>query len=176
VRLEGSERVAAPPETTFARLTDPDVLRRCVPGLEKLDAQGEGRYAAALEVKLAAIHGRFTGEVAFTERRPPEHLRVRLDGKGAPGFVRADVALALSPAEGGTLVRYDADVQIGGQIARLGQRMISGIAKEMAGQLFEALARMDLAPAAASRPPSPLLAALRLLWGALLRMLGLRRR
>lgn len=175
MKLEGRERVAAPPDVTFARLTDPAVLRRCVPGLEKLEAQGADRYAAELEVRLAAIQGRFAGEVEFSERRPPERLRVRLDGKGAPGFVRADVTLDLSaaPDAAGTDVRYQADVQVGGPIARLGQRMISGIGKEMAGQFFEALARIDRTPAAESVAPSPLRAALQLLWRTLRRLLGL---
>ncbi len=174
MKLEGSGRLAAPRETTFARLTDPEVLRRCVPGLEKLEPLGDDRYAAVLDVKLAAIHGRFSGDALFVERTPPERLRIRLDGKGAPGFVRADVVLSLTPAGAETDVRYQADVQVGGQIARLGQRMISGLSKEMAGQFFEALARIDRVPPTESAALSPLRAALQLLWRSLLRLLGRR--
>jgi hypothetical protein len=120
-------------------------------------------------------------------------MRFRLKGKGAPGFVDGTADLALAEADGRTTVRYVADVTVGGQIARLGQRMISGVAKEMAGQFFETFEKAGGASAAGPAPgsagapaggapggalpaaPSPLFAGLQLLWRLVLRALGLRR-
>ncbi len=178
MKLEGRAHIAAPPDVAWQRINDPDVVRRCAPGMQSLEAEGPDRYAAVLEIALPALKGRFTGHVEFLERHPPDRLRVRIDGKGGTGFVRGDIHLALAPADpagtGGTDFHYSADVQVGGQIARLGQRMISGVTKEMAGQFFEALDRIDATAPGASAAPSPLVAFLQLAWRSLLRVLGLR--
>ena len=108
-------------------------------------------------------------------------MKLRLRGKGAPGFVNGDVELKLdAPDAETTTVVYAADVQIGGTIARLGQRMLSGVTKEMAGQFFEAFERGQRSPAGAAvaqrAAPNPLVAALQLAWRTLLTLLGLSRR
>jgi carbon monoxide dehydrogenase subunit G len=194
VRIEGQHRVALPRQRVFEALQDPAILRASTPGLTRLDETAPGHFGATLELKLPAISGRFDGTVDVIERAPPERMRMRLRGKGAPGFVDGTADLALAEDGGGTLVRYVADATVGGQVARLGQRMISGVAKELAGQFFETFEKAAGAGAAASAtpdhagpstssappvplpaPPNPGLAGLRLLWRLLLRALGLRR-
>jgi hypothetical protein len=183
VRIEGQHEVALPASRVFAGLQDSALLRACTPGLVRLEETGPGRFEGALELKLPAIRGRFDGTVEVVEREAPGRLRLRLRGKGASGFVDGSADLALAEAGGRTSLRYVADVTVGGQVARLGQRMLSGVVKEMATQFFEtfekaaAVAAAATAPAAAPLPPppSPLAAGLQLLWRLLLRALGLRR-
>ena len=189
MKIEGEERVAVPLARAFEALADPAVLRACTPGLVRLEETAPGHFEATLELKLPALSGRFDGTVDIVEREAPARLKLRLKGKGAPGFVDGSADLALREAEGATAVRYVADVTIGGQVARLGQRMISGVAKELAGQFFEAFEKAGAAsagvpeatlpgaePAALPAPPSQLRAALQLLWRLLLRALGLSKR
>jgi hypothetical protein len=95
---------------------------------------------------------------------------MRLAGKGPPGFMNGDAELVLRPAGGGTEFQYAADVQVGGQIARLGQRMVSGVAKDMALQFFAAFERIDQVPVGQSVAPSPLVAFLQLIWRSLRRL------
>jgi carbon monoxide dehydrogenase subunit G len=72
--------------------------------------------------------------------RPPEHYRIVVDGKGAPGFVKGSGDFELSePSPGVTMIKYNGDLQIGGTIAGVGQRMIQATAKMMASQFFTAL-------------------------------------
>ena len=174
MKLEGSELVETPLAEAWKRINDPDVLRACAPGLRSLEPRGPDCYDAVLELKLPALAGRFTGTVEFRERREPELLRFSLRGKGAQGFIEAAVELRLAETDEGTQFRYAADLQVGGVLARLGQRMLSGIAREMAGQFFEALERWrpDGVGVAAR---SPVRALLLLVWRSLLRLLGLRR-
>src|SRR6185295_6205040 len=72
--------------------------------------------------------------------RPPEHYRIVIDGKGTPGFAKGtgnfDVEVA---GTGETNLKYSGDLQVGGTIAGVGQRMIQGTAKMMASQFFTAL-------------------------------------
>jgi carbon monoxide dehydrogenase subunit G len=183
VKIEGRERVELPRERVFAALDDPAVLRACTPGLTRLEQTAPDRYEATLEIQLPAITGRFEGSVVILEREAPERMRLQLAGKGAPGFVNGTAELRLAEADAGTEVAYTADVQVGGQVARLGQRMLSGVSKELAGQFFEAFqaAAAGGAPdaegsVAAPRARSPIPAGLQLLWRTLLNLLGLSKR
>jgi len=175
LRLEGKQKVGLPQAAAYQRLQDPHVLRACTPGLEKLEPRDADHYDAVLEVKLPAISGRFEGTLDFLERRPASLLRLRLAGKGSVGFVDGEVALELSPVDDGTSVAYVADVQVGGQVARLGQRMLSGVTREMAGQFFAAFERYRPEAPDAPIAPSQGRSLVQLVWRSLLRILGLRR-
>lgn len=192
MRIEGHEEVAVAPAVAWRMINDPKVLKDCTPGLEVLVETTPDHFDAEIALQMPLLKGRFTGSVDILERAEPERLRLALQGKGAPGFVNGEATLHLAPADGGTRFRYEADVTIGGQIARLGQRMVSGVTKEMAGQFFEAFeqwarveeARAQATPAgaAAAAPaprheaPSPVRAFLQLVWRTLLNLLGLSRR
>jgi len=175
VRLEGRQLIETPLAQAWERIVDPRVLRACTPGLEKLEARDADHYDALLEVRMPALTGRFEGTLEYLERVPPQRLRLRLSGKGSVGFVDGEVTLSLSEVDEGTSVQYVADVQIGGQVARLGQRMISGVTREMAGQFFSALERWrPEAPEQRAAEPTGR-SFLQLIWRTLLRLLGLRR-
>ncbi len=175
MRLEGRQIVDLPLATVWERLNDPRVLRACTPGLEKLEARDPDHYEALLEVKLPAITGRFEGTLEYLERTPPGRVRLRLQGKGAVGFVDGEVTLELASVDEGTSVAYVAEVQIGGQISRLGQRMLAGVTREMAGQFFSAFERWRPEAPEQSVAPSPGRSFLQLFWRSVLRILGLRR-
>jgi carbon monoxide dehydrogenase subunit G len=172
VKLEGRAQVSSAPALAWQRINDPEVVLRCTPGLVRLEETRPDHYEARIELKLPAVQGRFDGAVDFLERSEPERLCLRVQGKGPPGFISGDVTLTLRESAGGTEFHYEADLQIGGQIARLGQRMVSGVAKDMAAQFFRAFDRIDQASAGESLAPSPLVAFLQLLWAALRRLLG----
>ena len=175
MKLEGRQIVDLPLEAAWERLLDPRVLRACTPGLEKLEPRDADHCDAVLEVKLPAISGRFEGTLEYLERRPPDQLRLRLQGKGAVGFVDGEVALELARVDEGTSIHYAADVQVGGQVARLGQRMLSGVTREMAGQFFAAFERWRPEAPEEVVAPGAGRSFLQLVWRSLLRLLGLRR-
>jgi len=163
------------PAVVWERLNDPRVLKACTPGLERLEPRDPDHFDAVLEVKLPAITGRFEGTLDYLERQPPDRVRLRVQGKGPVGFVDGEVALALEAADEGTSVHYSADVQVGGQVARLGQRMLSGVTREMAGQFFSAFERWRPEAPEESVAPPPGRSFLQLVWRLLLRLVGLRR-
>ena len=175
MKLEGRQVIDTPLAQAWERIVDPRVLRACTPGLEKLEARDPDHYDALLEVRLPAITGRFEGSLEVLERVPPNRVKLRLAGKGAVGFVDGEVTLSLSEVDEGTSAQYAADVQIGGQIARLGQRMISGVTREMAGQFFSAFERWRPEAPEEKLAAPPARSFLQLLWRTLLRLLGLRR-
>ncbi len=140
MKIEGTQELSAARERVWRALIDPEALRRCIPGCESLERTGENTYAATLRAGVGAIKGVFKGNVRLEDVRAPEHYRLVVDGKGQPGFLKGSGDLDLEEREGGaTLVRYAGDVQVGGTIAGVGQRMIQGAAKMMASQFFTAV-------------------------------------
>src|SRR5712692_4238320 len=139
MKIDGTHEINAPRERVYALLTDPEVLRRCIPGCESLEKTEENTYAAILKAGVGVVKGTFKGNVKLEEMRPPEHYRIVVDGKGGPGFVKGSGDFELEEKDGATLISYAGEMQVGGTIAGIGQRMIQGAAKMMASRFFTAL-------------------------------------
>jgi carbon monoxide dehydrogenase subunit G len=136
MKIEGSADIPAPREKVWAAFLDPDILAQALPGCEKLEAIGPNEYKATMKIGVAAIKGTFEGKVKLSDLEPPNRYRMAVEGSGGPGFVRGDAGMQMSDVDGGTKVSYDADVQVGGLIASVGQRMLGGVTKMMLDQFF----------------------------------------
>src|SRR2546430_15865248 len=136
MKLEGSYEVKAPREKVWNAFLDPVTLQKAIPGCEKLELIGPDEYKATLKIGVAAVKGTFEGKVRLLDKKPPESYRLAAEGSGGPGFVKADTLITLTETDGGTRVSYSADVQVGGLIAGVGQRMLRGVAEMMAGPFF----------------------------------------
>lgn len=136
MKLEGSHDVQAPRQKVWEAFLDPETLRQAIPGCERLEAVGGGEYKATLKIGVAAVKGTFEGKVTLSDLNPPDSYRMAVEGAGGPGFVRGGTLITLSDIPGGTRVSYDADVQVGGLIAGVGQRMLGGVSKMMADKFF----------------------------------------
>ena len=137
MKIEGSSDIPAPRERVWKAFLDPVTLARAIPGCEGLEEIGPGEYKAKMKVGVAAIKGTFEGKVKLTDLEPPNRYRMLVEGKGGPGFVKGEAAMSLTPVDPSTTrVSYDADVQVGGLIASVGQRMLGGVSKMMLDQFF----------------------------------------
>ena len=136
MKLEGSYEVKAPRPKAGSAFLDPETLRKAIPGCEKLEMVGPDEYKATLKIGVAAVKGTFEGKVRLSDKKPSDSYRLAAEGSGGPGFVRADTLISLADIDGGTRVSYTADVQVGGLIAGVGQRMLGGVSKMMADQFF----------------------------------------
>ena len=156
MNLDGSAVLSASPEQVWSVITDPAVLARTIPGCETLEQVGDDEYKMNVSVGVGAIRGTYAGEVKLSDKQHPTSYVMHASGAGAPGNARAQVTINLEPADGGkTNLAYSADAVIGGPVAGVGQRMITGVAKRMAGQFFKAIdAELTgtAAPVAAAAP------------------------
>jgi len=139
VNLDGSAVLHASPEEVWTALTDPAVLARTIPGCLALERVGEDSYRMDVLVGVGAVKGTYAGEVHLTDQERPKSYVMHASGAGAPGQVRATVTIELSPDGEGTVLTYSADAVVGGPVAGVGQRMITGVAKRMAAQFFTAV-------------------------------------
>jgi carbon monoxide dehydrogenase subunit G len=139
MEISGSYSFNAPPDRVWELLMDPGVLSSCIPGCERFEADGEDRYIVTLTVGLAAITGTYTGTVVLVDKLPPTSYRLVVEGQGRPGFVKGSSAIAIRADGAATTVDVTGTVQTGGPIARLGQRLIGGVAKMMLDRFFACL-------------------------------------
>lgn len=143
MKITGSYTLPVARERAYEMLQDPTVLAQCMPGCDQLTQSGIGEYEMKMKLMIAAVQGLFSGKIRLAEPNPPRSFRLIVEGTGKVGFMKGEGLLTLAPAGGATEVGYEGDVQVGGMIAGVGQRLIDVTAKLMIRKFFEKLA--DLA-------------------------------
>jgi carbon monoxide dehydrogenase subunit G len=106
----------------------------------------EDSYTMVVSAGVGAVRGKYSGEVRLSDLSFPKSYVMHASGSGGPGSVRATVQIGLAPAGEGTELTWSADAVVGGAVAGVGQRMITGVAKRMAGQFFAAVDKELSAP------------------------------
>ena len=142
MRLEGTHLFAAPRQAVWDALMDPAVLASALPGGEQLELAGENQYRAVMNVKVGPVQGRFDGKIELLDIVAPKRYVMRVDGQGAPGFVNGAGQLHVDEEEGGTLLTYAGDVNVGGRIAGVGQRLVESTARSVTRQGLTLLDQM----------------------------------
>ena len=139
MKIEGIHQIHAARDRVYAAVINPQILQRCIPGCQSLDKTAENTYVATMKAGVGPVKGIFKGNVRLEDMQPPSHYRMIVDGKGGPGFVKGTGEFDLQDVDGGTAIAYKGDLQVGGVIAGVGQRMIEAAAKMLAAQFFSKL-------------------------------------
>jgi carbon monoxide dehydrogenase subunit G len=139
VDLSGSYTFSAPSSIVWDRLIDPEVVAACLPGCDRLEPIGDDTYRAALRLTVAAVSGQYTATIAILEKNPPHSYRLVIDGSGKPGFVKGEAYINLLDQSETTIVSVKGQGQVGGLIARVGQRLLGAVSKMMMDRFFSCL-------------------------------------
>jgi carbon monoxide dehydrogenase subunit G len=132
----------APVSQVWDLLMDVDAIGKCLPGCKGLRPLGDDRYEAELAVAVAAISGNFKGTVSLQDKVPPQSYKLALEGSGGPGFVKGHAAVTLAPeGEAKTSVQIAAHADAGGMLARVGQRLLEGVARMTMDRFYGCLAK-----------------------------------
>ena len=135
--MTGERRIPAPRQKVWNSLNDPQVLKTCIPGCEKLERTADNEYTATAAVKLGPIAARFNGKVNLLDLDEPNSYRIQGEGQGGvAGFAKGGATVRLADDGPFTLLSYDVQAQVGGKIAQLGARLIDASSKQMADQFF----------------------------------------
>lgn len=136
--MQGSRTLAASREQAWEALNDPEVLKACIPGCDKVEATGENQYAIGMGVKIGPVSARFAGKIFLEDVQPPSSYTLRFEGQGgAAGFGKGSAQVRLEPRDPGCELQYTVNAQVGGRIAQVGQRLIDGVARSMAEDFFK---------------------------------------
>lgn len=143
MNLSGTFVFNGPRERVWHLLQDPEVLAKALPGTERLTLTAPDRYEGVMKVSVGPMTAAaFDVVVALTDKQAPERFAMQIDGKGSVGFARGSATVALeTQPDASTLMKYSSDVQIGGRIASVGQRLIESVSRMMMRQALEGLDR-----------------------------------
>jgi carbon monoxide dehydrogenase subunit G len=142
MQLSGRYVFDAPAERVWTLLTDPAIIAACLPGCDRLEPIGTDRYRANLSLTVAAISGSYTGTVAMVDKVEAQGYRLIVEGTGKAGFVKGEAHVALSPDAGDphrTVVAVSGEGQVGGLMARVGQRLLGSVGQMMMDRFFACL-------------------------------------
>jgi carbon monoxide dehydrogenase subunit G len=140
--MSGEVQLPATREAVWVKLNDPVVLKSCVPGCEQLDKTSETEFQAIASIKIGPVKARWKGKVRLSDLDPPNGYKISGEGEGGvAGFAKGGATVALADQDGGTLLTYNVEAQIGGKLAQLGQRLINSAAKKTADDFFANFAK-----------------------------------
>ena len=139
MKIAGAHVVPAPPERAYSMLQDPEVLAKSMPGCDQLNRIGPDEYEMKMKMAISSIQGLFAGKVRIDDPNPPTSFKLSVEGSGKVGFMKGSGVLTLTPQGEATQVAYDGDVQVGGMIAGVGQRLVETTARFIIRKFFDKL-------------------------------------
>ncbi|MBV1699878.1 MAG: carbon monoxide dehydrogenase subunit G [Hyphomicrobiales bacterium] len=147
--MNGEYQLPVPQQTVWEKLNDAAILKACIPGCEQLDKLSDTEMQAVATVKIGPVKAKFKGKVILSDLDPPKGYKISGQGDGGiAGFASGGATVKLEPKNGGTLLTYVVEAQIGGKLAQLGQRLVNGAAKKLADDFFQKFAAAVGPPAA----------------------------
>jgi carbon monoxide dehydrogenase subunit G len=156
--ISGEYTFDAEQKLVWDALLDPNVLGSIMPGGKGFEQVADNQYSGVLEVKVGPVQGTFQGQIKLSDVQAPGSYQMEVEGKGAPGVVKATGQIHLEARNHQTFMQYKGTAQIGGRIASVGQRLLDSAARSIIRQSLDALneylkveaARQAPQPAAAS--------------------------
>ena len=140
MKLDGEYTFSGPREKVWEIIRDPDILATALPGTNSLDLVGENEYEGEMQVRIGPVAGTFGGMLTVSNEVEPESLTLTVEGTGKVGFLKGsgDVVLT-AQGDDTTLMKYSGEVQIGGRVASVGQRLFDTVSKSMIKQGLDKL-------------------------------------
>ncbi|MGY8904215.1 MAG: CoxG family protein [Burkholderiales bacterium] len=139
MEMQASRLLQVSQQQAWDALNNPEVLKACVPGCDKLELVEENKYAVGMALKIGPVSAKFAGKIVLSDINPPHSYMLGFDGQGGvAGFGKGSAKVHLRPQPaGGCELNYSVQAQVGGKVAQLGQRLIDGAAKSMAEDFFK---------------------------------------
>lgn len=139
MKIEGTYTFKATQQKVWETFNSVEHLQAALPGCEKLEETEPGKFDVYLKIGISAVKGKYKGRFEIADPQPPNSYKLIGGGKGLPGYVKGEAIISLAQEGENTILSYDGDVQVGGLLAGIGQRMIGGISKMMLEQFFKSM-------------------------------------
>ena len=156
--MQATRSLSVTQQQAWQALNDPEVLKLCIPGCDKVEATAEHEYDIGMALRIGPVSAKFKGHIKLSDIVPPASYRISFEGQGGPaGFGKGSAQVQLTPTDSGCELAYTVNASVGGKVAQLGQRLIDGAAKSLAEDFFkrfddEMQRRHSAAPAAPAAP------------------------
>ena len=119
-------------------LMDPAFIKRSMPGCEELRETETDKYDAIMKVGVGTVKGTYQAKIQIAEKSPTSSYKLDVEGSGSAGFVKGGATIQLADQEDGTvLMTLQGEAQVGGPIARVGQRLLDAASKFIVHEFFK---------------------------------------
>ena len=143
MEMSGEYKIPASREQVWEALNDPEKLKEAIPGCESINKLSDTEMEAVATAKIGPVKAKFKGKVNLEDLDPPNGYTIRGEGSGgAAGFAKGLAKVKLTEEDGGTLLAYEVDAQVGGKLAQVGQRLVDSAAKKMSDDFFSSFSGM----------------------------------
>ena len=133
----GEYKIPATRDEVWAALNDADVLKQCIDGCEELNKDSDTEFSAKVTAKVGPVKAKFTGKVTLSDIDPPNGYTISGEGQGGvAGFAIGGAVVKLTDGESETILRYEANAEVGGKLASVGSRLVEGVARKTADDFF----------------------------------------
>ncbi len=138
MQMQGQRALSVSQQIAWDALNDPEVLKACIPGCDRVELSGDNQYTIGMAVKIGPVSAKFSGKISLLNIDAPHAYTLHFEGQGGPaGFGKGESNVRLEPQGAGCMLTYTVEAQMGGKIAQLGQRLIDGAANKMADDFFK---------------------------------------
>ena len=141
MEITGEYQIDAGREVVWRALNDPEMLRKCIPGCDSLEQVSDTEFNAKVTAAIGPVRAKFNTRLSLEDLTPPESYRLVGESKAAAGFGKGSALVNLKEADGGTLLTYAADFNVGGKLAQVGSRLVLGATKKTADDFFGTFSR-----------------------------------
>ncbi len=139
MKLSGSYRFDVPRGQLWDALMDPGTVESCIPGVRQFKTIAPDVYEIELRVGVGAVSGSYRGTLAISDKRERESYRMTVEGKGARTTISGTGTMKLVDAGEATDLLYEGEGRVTGMLARVGQRLMSGVAKTQIDRFLDCL-------------------------------------
>jgi len=140
MKLTGSYKMNVKKESVWKALNDPNILKQCIPGCESFDKKSKNIFNATATNQIGPMNATFSGTVTLSNIQENHSYTLSGEGQSSVGFANGSADVKLIEENGITTLTYEVNANVGGKIAQLGSRLISGVAKKMSNYFFGRLA------------------------------------
>jgi len=141
VNVSGERTFAAPRATVWKVLNDPSSMAKTMPGVESFDVQDDKHWTANVKIPLGLGGLKMKIAMEKTEERELEFAKMAIKGNGVGAMMNMTTTFELADAaDGGTAMKWAADVKIAGPVGSMGQRVLQPIVNQ---QVDGVLASLD---------------------------------
>jgi len=138
MQMQGQRALSVSQQIAWDALNNPEVLKACIPGCDRVELSGDNQYTIGMAVKIGPVSAKFSGKISLLNIEAPHAYTLHFEGQGGPaGFGKGESNVRLEPQSAGCMLTYTVEAQMGGKIAQLGQRLIDGAANKMADDFFK---------------------------------------
>ena len=136
MKLTGSYKLNVTKEVVWQSLNDPNVLKQCIPGCESFEKKSDTVFNITATNQIGPMNATFSGTVTLSNIKQNQSYTIEGEGQSSVGFANGAADIKLLEENGSTILNYEVNINVGGKIAQLGSRLISGVAKKMSDYFF----------------------------------------